>query len=62
MYPDSIDVQQTYFEGDDVYVYDSDNRLTRLTADYGGGVLGENGQAQAKEGCFFLKHSGKLFL
>lgn len=62
MYPDSIDVQQTYFEGDDVYVYDSDNRLTRLTADYGGGgVLGENGQAQAKEGCFFLKHSGKLF-
>jgi len=61
MYPDSIDLKEAYFNDGDVYIYDSDNRLTRLTADFDAGLLSENGQTQAKDGCFFLKRSDKMF-
>jgi len=61
IYPESIDIKQLSFQGDDIYVFDSENRLTRLSADFSEGLLKENGTAQAKDGCFFLKRSGRLF-
>lgn len=61
IFPDSVDIRQIYFNGNDVYVYDTENRLRKLTADYEAGNLTETVSAQAKEGCFFLKRSGRLY-
>jgi len=61
IYPDSIAIKQLYFEGNRVYVYDQDNVLRELSADYDTGELVQTGSSQAKDGCFFLKRSGMLF-
>lgn len=61
IYPGILRIKQVFFEGDDVYVYDEDNLLRRLTADYQTGELIETGSAQAKDGCFFMKRSGMMF-
>lgn len=61
IYPDSLDIKEAYFDGRNVFVYDSANKLMKLTADYAQGILAENGTAQAKDGCFFLKRSGRLY-
>jgi len=61
IYPEQIDIKQIYFEGTDVYVLNSDNELMRLTADFINGVLNMSEKIQAKDGCFFLKHNGRLF-
>jgi hypothetical protein len=61
IHPDRMEIKELYFEKDYVYVYDTSNKLIKLTADYGRGTLEQTGSAQAKEGCFFLKRSGYLY-
>jgi hypothetical protein len=57
--PRSYDIQQIYYD-ESVFVYDTDNLLHRLSADYGSGELIEAGSAQAQDGCFFMKRSDML--
>lgn len=59
--PDVVESKRLYFQGNDVYIYNTDNMLIRLTADYTSGELTPTGSSQAKDGCFFLKRSGMLF-
>ncbi|ADD67277.1 hypothetical protein Dacet_0479 [Denitrovibrio acetiphilus DSM 12809] len=61
IYGGSVQVRQAYFENDSIYVYDEENDLRRLTADYKAGRLIDDGNTQAIDGCFFFKRSGKLY-
>jgi hypothetical protein len=61
IYHDTVKFKQLYYEGDDIYVYDEDNKLMKLTADYESGEIKPAESVQAKDGCFFLKRGGMLF-
>jgi len=60
IYPGVMNIKQIAFE-DAVYIYNTDNRLIRLRPDLKSGTLNEDGTTQGKDGCFFLKRSGRLF-
>lgn len=61
IYPGTVDISQIAFHGDSVYVLDGSHKLIKLKADYADGTLNEDGSAQAKDGCFFLKRSPRLY-
>jgi hypothetical protein len=60
IFSERFDIKSLYFNEMYAYVYDTDNKLYRLRPDYKTGELVENGDAQGKDGCFFLKRSGYL--
>jgi len=60
IFSDKFNIKSIYFDGAYVYVYDADNRLIRLRADYVKGELVIDGEAQAKDGCKFMKRNGYL--
>ena len=49
------------YSADNIFVYTTDNKLLHLMPEIGTGVLKKVGQMQGKDGCFFLKRSGKMF-
>jgi len=61
IYPESINYKQLYYEGNDIYVYDENNKLIKMTVDYTTGDINVVDSVQATDGCFFLKRSSKLY-
>lgn len=54
-------IKAIQYSADNIFVYTVDNKLIQLQPETGTGVLKKVGQMQGKDGCFFLKRSGKMF-
>jgi hypothetical protein len=59
--PDNYQIKDIKYIGNDIFIYTKDNKLLMLQPDLGDGTIKTIGQMQGKDGCFFLKRSGKMF-
>lgn len=59
--PGNYNIKDIKYVGNDIYIYTKENKLLMLQADLANGTIKQAGEAQGKDGCFFLKRSGKIY-
>ena len=59
--PGNYNIKDIKYVGNDIYVYTKENKLLMLQPDLTGGTIKQVGEMQGKDGCFFLKRSGKMY-
>ncbi len=59
--PGNYNIKDIKYVGNDIYIYTKENKLLMLQADIANGTIKQVGEAQGKDGCFFLKRSGKIY-
>ena len=59
--PANYNIKDIKYVDNDIYIYTNENKLLRLQPDFADGTIKNVGEMQGKDGCFFLKRSGKMY-
>lgn len=59
--PGNYNIKDIRYVDNDIYIYTKENKLLMLQPDFTDGTIKNIGEMQGKDGCFFLKRSGKMY-